>query len=294
MIRYADYRATCLTGILIFPLLVLLSGCSDGVYEKPPKMETEYRYWDIDYIESVKIMTVPEGAKIYIVGATADYWGESPVVAKIESHFKVSQAGTYMSQYRMKPNWLWETAKLTNTSWNGPLCLSNGSSGQVTIRAFKDGYKNTEYVFQGDNAQSQSEKRRAIAVMTVSPAGELPKGATGENSILITLEPVGQSVAQPSVQSQQQQPESDSTLALAKQEYELAMKAYEDARREYDQTAAGTVLSEEGYRTMSPAAGLLAGLAGGTARNDAKIKLDSARDRLERAKARLDALNYRY
>jgi hypothetical protein len=48
------------------------------------------------------------------------------------------------------------------------------------------------------------------------------------------------------------------------------------------------------YRKINPGAGFLAGIAGSAAKNEAKIKSDSARDRLERVKAQLDALNYCY
>lgn len=267
--------------ILASSIFIFVSGCSSMV-EDPVKMVSQERHWDIDYSEKLKVMTIPEGAQVYVEGTKTDYVGESPVEVELNSQFGVSQTGSYPSQHRMKSNWLWETVKLGDTNWNGSLSLRYIPSGQWTIKAFKDGYKNAEVVVPANNQQTQSEMRKAIKNMTVSPSGELPSGIIGENSILITLEPIGQSVSQP---AQQQQPQQRQTNLSAQAEYEQALAVYNTALEERDNARVAQALPRA---YPNPALGILVDIGAQQMVTEKERSLEIARQRLERAKAKIN------
>lgn len=75
----------------------------------------------------------------------------------------------------------------------------------------------------------------------------------------------------------------------AKAEYDSALAAYKSAKANYDTVAGVTKLSDRGWEGKK--LGPLGQFANQMNRAEAKRKLDSAEERLERAKDRLNALD---
>ena len=161
------------------------------------------------------------------------------------------------------------------------------------IKIFKDGYQPFELFIDQSKLK---EFHKAVALLEVSSEGQLTNSFSAKEPdyFLCALTPSsGSGSQQASYQGSTviRVVEGGGDRTEAQREYEAALAAYEEAKREFYRTGTTARLTEEGYNQMNPGLGLLAGLAGGAATNEAKISLESARDRLERAKARLDALN---
>ena len=182
-------------------LTALLTGCVSTRYTTG----SESRCWDVEYVEKLKIMTEPSGAKIYVEGSQTNYVGESPVETTLNAgKFRVTQHGTYRQQYQYDSfaGTRYGYSRVGGTDWSGSLTASP-TGGGWTIRAFMDGYEpaETRIVFGKTDAFW-----RAVKGLKVSGEGKLRNVVTGHNAILLTLKPLpSHSRGRPTEQQQQQQ-----------------------------------------------------------------------------------------
>ncbi len=194
-------------------LTLLLSGCIAKRYSTP----AEYRHWQAEYSENLKVMTEPPGAKIYIEGSSTNYIGESPVETVLTgSEFTIQEQGTYRQIYYVDTFWggpAYGHQRLSETNWTGHLTTPNiGSKGGWTVKAYKDGYKSTEMRIEYGQTDAF---RKAIRELKVSSNGTLPTVVKGNDSILLTLEPIPPVVPnRANDQQQQQQQQQQQTVVI--------------------------------------------------------------------------------
>jgi len=179
--------------VLCLFALFVSSGCAPDLPSprETYSTRTDSRSWKAVYREILTVTTEPPGAKIYIEGATKNYVGTSPTVATLNAgKFRVTQTGTY--QELVSYGWYSQTPdrqRVSDTDWNGALKFDGFvSSGGWTIRAVLDGYKISKTELEDGYTEPFIE---AFEELKVTEEGKLsPDTITGENSILIVLEPL--------------------------------------------------------------------------------------------------------
>lgn len=261
---------------------LFLGGCSTA-----PTSGSSYteRYWTSDYAEIWVINTEPTGARVYLSGSTGDILlGTAPIQTRVgPNKITVRQGGTEQ----------WEIAgggRRDWTEWAKQLRFDDG--GFYTIRAFGDGNSSSEVVvrYSGNDPLLRS---------SIDEAG-LPddKGlftrSLPERTRHLLIRLSGSTVENPNERGTSAR--DDAVLAEARREYDEALAAYQKAEEKAQQVGALTGLSDQGYAmgNVNPALALLGRMSNSGMRAEALRDLEAARDRLERAKARLNALNYRY
>ena len=177
-------------------LCLFLAGCITTQYGTA----TERRNWELEYKEKVKVTTEPTGCRVYVQD---HYSGTSPLEVTLSGgELHVAETGTYRQEYQFDE---WDGSRSGHkrvgpTTWSGSLhCSSPG--GGWTIRAFHDGYKSAETRIIDGKTNAWARAVRELEV----DGRQLPSVVTGQNSILLVLEPLPGYVGQSSPKQQQQQ-----------------------------------------------------------------------------------------
>lgn len=278
MAKKNSFSSVLISLLVIFLCTIIFSGCAT-TYQKS-------RYWTLKYEEELKVMTEPSGCRIYVVGAQTKYKGESPVTVTLNGgDFRVTQYGCYNSN--------------TGTTWYDNLSGSTDGGGW-TIKAFCEGCKpaETRITFGKTNAFKQT-----IQKLKVSSKNTLPSIVVGYNSILLSPEPSHYSSSPNSGHRNSQFGGYDNNrqeeLAEAKREYEQALAGYNNALRELDNAKNVNSLNNMSFDTLMSgskldrAVGLFNKGTSHLSVQDAERKVQIAREKLNRTKSKLDALNWK-
>ena len=194
--------------ILFFSLItVFIVGCTTTKYTT----SGENRHWDLEYNEALQVMTEPQGAKVYVEGSTTNYIGISPAKINLTGvGLRARQYGTYRQQY------LYDSFSATSsgyrrlgaTTWRDKLDWQILEPGHWVIKAYKDGYRPAEKKHVINNTNRIVS---AAGNLKVSSSGNLPNLITGNNSILITLEPLP---TYPNKQKNEKQQQQQQTVVI--------------------------------------------------------------------------------
>jgi hypothetical protein len=278
----------------MFACLFLTSGCQD---QFRPAILQDYRSWNTTYSCKIQIQTEPPGAMIYINDM---YKGESPLNETLNvPDTKITQNGEYPAVQRYSfdlghfLNWLgyvdgWVSkgsSRSGPTVWKGN--LSGNFAGGWRIKAYKDGYEPFEFFL---TKQMLKQFDNAVNSLEIEPGDKLQNYFSSSESeyCLFALKPdVTPSSPPPQQISYYQQSANDQTdiLKEARQEYETALEAYNIALKEYDDTK--ILVNTPGYYPH-PALGVLVEAGKPKLLADKERALEIARERLERAKAKLN------
>jgi hypothetical protein len=245
--------------LVIFLASALMSGCASS----PPP-----RTWSLTYNEKVMVRTEPSGARIYVQD---NYRGTSPVEVTLNG------------------------GELTVKQWGSSLPLDGSiGAGYWTIKAFLDGHEPASIkILCGET----TAYRRAIMELRPSAKNTLPSVVVGHNAVVLHLPSSGYSRG--SYQSGTSSGRSSAAYNEAKREYEVALSDYNEAVAELDEARNMRSLSNMSFGTLmggsklDRAVGLLNQGTTHLSLQEAERNVQIARERLERAKARLDAMNWK-
>ncbi len=289
--------------------------------------DSEFRKWTLEYNEKLTVMTEPPGARIYVTGITigADLIGVSPVQTVLDGGaLTAAEYGKYPKEQRMSEDWLGDrlegpTRRAGEILWSGRLTSTETRETSLTIRAFKEGYRPAEQKWILGRADDPALQR---AIEEYNEEHKLPSNGTfagvvtAENSTLIVLErdpgppkqaAIPEASYRPAYPVRDPCPPSGShgssrsrgDYAAAKREYDVALSGYEKAMVELDNAKNMRSMSNLSLGTMMQGSKLdrVAGLLGQGSTHlslqDAERNVQIARERLERAKARFDAANWK-
>lgn len=288
MIKNKHIVALCFLTILPF-----VSGCITPYHT----LGVEKRSWVLEYGEKLTVLTEPTGARIYVEDAMVKDVGVSPVETMLGPiEFSISEYGEYQVEFTAPPfsGVYTNKRRISATNWSGNLETEPANVIWI-IRAFKDGYRpaETKIVFGKTKAFQRSVPSK------LNPDGSLPSTVIGNNSILLVLQPVTEAVAPLSTQQQHKTflPDMDKNEkenSDARREYEKALASYNQALKNLDNARTQqNILNLSNPESQKP--GFMTGM-GVLMKNivspaevqSAERDVEIARQRLERAKARLD------
>ena len=228
---------------------------------------TPTRTWSLQYEEKVVVRTEPSGARIYVQD---NYGGTSPVEVKLNGgDLTIVQRGSALPL-------------------NGRI-----GSGYWTIKAHMDGHEPASTIIRRGETTAY---RNAILQLRPSADNRLPSKVVGHNAVLLYLPKQG--MAGGSYQHGPSQT-GNASYVQAKREYDAALSAYNKALEELDSARNMRSLSNMSFGTLmggsklDRAVGLLNQGTSHLSLQDAERNVQIARERLERAKARLDAMNWK-
>ena len=248
---------------------MVFCGCSTMAVRQKDWTPTTYR-------EEWTIRTIPAGCKIYINDEyNGEYNGAAPLVTTVNGGaVKVSSFFDQNEKFTPK------------------------RPGSWTVKACKEGYETATRVVQcGDDVLQrtfENEKPNIKRWWGANPWAFAPPVITGRRSILLELHPI--SIAQNSIASspgntiEQGFSAGRITDDAARAEYEQALAAYNEAlgRRNFSHLGANAAVVSDSLPGTNPKWNAVNGLAQQFAVDNADREVEVARQRLERAKARIN------
>ncbi|MBW2620775.1 MAG: caspase family protein [Deltaproteobacteria bacterium] len=191
IMEFNQMQKLFLIWILLFGFAVTSQGCASRV-----TTSSEKRHWKCNYIEDVKINTVPPGATVYLQEKKL---GSAPVTEKVKvSEFTLVQEGTYKIKTLMTidknfSGWTpafgpgTKSERVNQTTWDGRLTPTRMNTQPYTIIAYAEGFKPTKKEIVID--ASDSAFNRAIADAAPNGDGRMNTTFLGERNVLIVLRP---------------------------------------------------------------------------------------------------------
>ena len=258
----------------------LFCGC-DSTYYKYQTDSLSNTLGTVTYQETCKVNTEPPGCRIY---CQEDYQGTSPLEIGLNGgDVEILKSGTYRTTFTYD-YWTDQVISSTRspTRWGG-LEFKPKRGGSWTVKAFKEGYEPTTYVINmGD------EIFRNKMTATVVDESDIPDEIVANRNILIVLSPVGARANydnQRSTDTGARRSRRSEESAAAKREYEEALAAYNQALKELNNAR---TLAAAPKKYPHPALGALMAIAEPHSVAEAERKVEIARQRLERARARMN------
>ena len=191
IMEFNQMQKLFLIWILLLGFAVTSQGCASRV-----TTSSEKRHWKCNYIEDVKINTVPPGATVYLQGKKL---GSAPVTEKVKvSEFTLVQEGTYKNKTLMTidknlSGWTpafgpgTKSERVNETTWDGRLTPTRMNTQPYTIIAYAEGFTPTKKEIVID--ASDSAFNRAIADAAPNGDGRMNTTFLGERNVLIVLRP---------------------------------------------------------------------------------------------------------
>jgi len=290
-IGFRSSRSASLSLVVILVTMLLTAiGCSSG-----PKSGSygTARTWKCGYPETWIINTEPSGARVYLGGASGDqYIGESPVTINVNGGpIVVFQGGIKRWSGVGAAQQEWE-------DWSGGVHVDQMNQGMYTLKAYKDGLGEAEVkvVYSpGNELLARSVELAGEPDAQGMFRKELPQMT---RHMLLRLTPTGSA----QLASGYLPPDGRSTnqqqlVAEAQGEYEGALAEYNRAVEKYQaakskrslaaMTAPSSAASGQGWVRV---AGALNTIGSQAEVNQTEGELEVARQKLERAKDRLNNL----
>ena len=263
--------------------------------------ELESRQWTVTYVEEVTITTIPPGAAVYLREKRI---GNAPITTRVRMPGR-----TVEDQGRFEEKGFWwfgvesygwdqvgNSERVSSTRWNNAPHFSSSTTGlgSYTVIAYAEGFeptKKTVHVYGYD-----SVVRRANDTIRLTDGDRLRTTIVGKRDVLVTLRPLSGPDRRVSDAPRPQVPSARADARRAAQaEYDAALAAYNQAIEERDDMEVLDSLTQAGatraMQTPGGSAGisLLGAMATTAELQGAERNVTIARERLDRARARLDS-----
>lgn len=268
-----------------------LSGCNQPISKTTSGIENEVLS-STNYEEKWTIVTEPPNCRVYVQD---NFIGVSPVEITCDGgKAELKRTGTYNSTYTGYLHW-WDglprdgQTVRTPTNWTSVgWCTATG--GLWNVKIFKEGYEQyTAEIYNGDNVFNKTFQKIGD--------NNIPERVVGYRRLLCVLRPISQVGQTKQVyrnEYQNQDKQRRKNYEAAKAEYEQALAAYNEALKKLNDAKlqASATSASNALSALHPGLKLLGSLGAQQAVQDAEKELEIARQRLERAKAKMNHLEW--